>query len=533
MRQHIVERIEARKIILDGKVIYACMSLFKMGSMKIKTVGAVTVILVLISVLLVIVWQRWPLTKNLSPVARAGPNKTVNEDETVNFNGSASSDPDGTIISYTWDLGDGTTKTGMTVDHVYPLNKTYFVILTVIDNGGASANDTVLVSVKNIPPIAEAGPDKTVNVEEEVAFDGSNSTDTLSDIPSLLYNWDFGDGYTDAGKIVTHAYVSEGTYTTSLTVSDNDGAISIDTLVVKVVSEFVYPRPLTLKDLDAHPEDRGNRENYWFSGNVDGDDDNRYAFRITTELAGEKSGASAWLHRFGVPAIHSENFSGDTIVTRHGEFVLVERGIRWQIKLAPNVFHLEIMGGKVAFNLTFTTVGLPFLYAKGEKAMIAQHFWGWGYEAPSSIGGTIVIQGIPITVEGKGVHEHFWGNVVWNYTTDENWLPIHFEEAVILLFRVDRLGGGAYEDGYIHLLSTDEYLVVNYVEVKEINENGDVQIIAKTEEGANLSLVGIQYAQFNPGHFALSFSGTLEYSQVVNLTNGDGWRESVTKTISG
>jgi PKD repeat protein len=62
------------------------------------------------------------------------------------FDGSGSSDPDGSIVSYSWVLGDGYTNSGPKITHTYPNNDgTYLVQLTVTDNRGgkASASRTI------------------------------------------------------------------------------------------------------------------------------------------------------------------------------------------------------------------------------------------------------------------------------------------------------------------------------------------------------------------------------------------------------
>ncbi len=63
-------------------------------------------------------------------------------DLVCSFNGSTSSDPDGTITSYAWDFGDGTTGTGATVSHPYTSANSYTVGLTVTDNAGGTASAT-------------------------------------------------------------------------------------------------------------------------------------------------------------------------------------------------------------------------------------------------------------------------------------------------------------------------------------------------------------------------------------------------------
>ncbi|MBU1173484.1 MAG: PKD domain-containing protein [Proteobacteria bacterium] len=96
---------------------------------------------------------------NKKPVADAGSDHTVYFDETVIFDGSGSYDPDGSIMSYEWDFGDGKKATGATVSHVYSDMGSYTVTLTVKDYKNAEASDTCIVTVteeeKPTPPKPE------------------------------------------------------------------------------------------------------------------------------------------------------------------------------------------------------------------------------------------------------------------------------------------------------------------------------------------------------------------------------------------
>ncbi|MFN7927357.1 MAG: glycoside hydrolase family 44 protein [Blastocatellia bacterium] len=92
---------------------------------------------------------------NQPPVASASATPTTGlAPLAVNFNGSASSDPDGTISSYAWDFGDGTTGTGATVSHTYTTVGTLNARLTVADDKGAVASITIPITVTSNLPAA-------------------------------------------------------------------------------------------------------------------------------------------------------------------------------------------------------------------------------------------------------------------------------------------------------------------------------------------------------------------------------------------
>jgi PKD repeat protein len=89
---------------------------------------------------------------NQPPVAQASANPTSGTAPlAVTFSSAGSSDPDGTIVSYSWDFGDGNTSTSANPSHTYTAEGTYTVTLTVTDDQGATDTDTITIQVDKDP----------------------------------------------------------------------------------------------------------------------------------------------------------------------------------------------------------------------------------------------------------------------------------------------------------------------------------------------------------------------------------------------
>jgi PKD repeat protein len=137
------------------------------------------------------------------------------------FDGSASSDGDGTVASYGWAFGEGASGTGVTATHTFAHSGTYLASLIVTDDRGASATVSKDVTVTNLAPTAAF----TVTCSGlRCTLDASGSADRDGTIAS--YGWSFGDG--TSGSVTTtstvHDYAKAGSYTLTLTVTDNDRA---------------------------------------------------------------------------------------------------------------------------------------------------------------------------------------------------------------------------------------------------------------------------------------------------------------------
>jgi PKD repeat protein len=181
--------------------------------------------------------------KNHYPTAEAGSDQFVSEDQTVLFNASGSSDVDNDIVSAKWDFGDGSfvfTNKNATIGHAYEKAGEYPVTLTITDDNGAIDKDTIFVEVKNLAPIAdgladgETDDDISIFEDETVHFNALWSSDTPSDMPTLEYSWDYGDGSKGSGMTPSHRYTKQGLYNATLTVTDDNGLSDHDIMIIRV-----------------------------------------------------------------------------------------------------------------------------------------------------------------------------------------------------------------------------------------------------------------------------------------------------------
>ncbi len=168
------------------------------------------------------------------------------QQRTVSVDGSSSRDDDGTVTGWAWDFGDGGTATGANATHTYAADGTYPVTLRVTDDaGGVSTAGTQTVTVqKTKDPVARIAA-ATTGVR--VAFDGSGSDDPDGTVTA--YAWDFGDRTGSAALRPEHVYGRAGTYTVTLTVTDDKGATGTTTSSVTVADAL--PRAAFTSSGDA------------------------------------------------------------------------------------------------------------------------------------------------------------------------------------------------------------------------------------------------------------------------------------------
>jgi hypothetical protein len=189
---------------------------------------------------------------NLPPVAVAGPDQVVDEQNPVMLDGTASSDADGGIGSYQWTqlsgssvtLSNAATATASFTAPALSVAETLSFQLRITDTRGAVATDVVDVTVNplaslNVAPQAETGADRSVRELGSVQLDGSASSDVDGTIASYLWQQISGPALTlvNAGSARASftAPAAPATIELELIVIDNEGAAGSSRMLLTVV----------------------------------------------------------------------------------------------------------------------------------------------------------------------------------------------------------------------------------------------------------------------------------------------------------
>ncbi|MCP4699449.1 MAG: PKD domain-containing protein [Gammaproteobacteria bacterium] len=158
---------------------------------------------------------------------------------TVNLDGSASNDSDGSIVSYAWSSSNGQTASGKTASLTFNNSGNYTVTLTVTDDQGGSGSteypDFVAAYEKpraaaNVDPLSGYAP-LTVNLD---------ASDSKPDGSIVSYAWSSSDGQTSTAANDSFSFSNPGTYTIDLTVTDDKGAVDVVSKTVLVQEPIRY-----------------------------------------------------------------------------------------------------------------------------------------------------------------------------------------------------------------------------------------------------------------------------------------------------
>jgi len=246
---------------------------------------------------------------NILPISVAGADIFAKVNETVYFDATNSTDPDGSIVGYKWNFGDSYCSPSLNTasmpkpSHTYSHEGKYTVVLNVTDNAGGVSTSSlkVTVSVENVPPVivsyAPQENNLVMNENETLLF---NVTVTDANGDSLSYQW-----YLDKQKLTgknnreytyTASYASAGNHTVKVEITDGKDTVShiwnITVLNVNLPPELVAYEPaynvvytnetspvrfaVNVRDLD---ENFGLRYLWFLDGNqVFGESANSYIY---------------------------------------------------------------------------------------------------------------------------------------------------------------------------------------------------------------------------------------------------------------
>ncbi|MEX2350800.1 MAG: PKD domain-containing protein [Balneolaceae bacterium] len=174
-----------------------------------------------------------PEPENNAPVADAGSDQTVTAigpTTSITLNGSGSSDPDEDALSYSWILDGNEVATSTSATASVDLEKGSYTFTLTVSDGELSDSDEVSITVENANPVADAGPDQTLEATgptTAVILDGSDSFDVDGD--ELTYAWS-----TDDTGVSPTVNLGVGVHILTLTVTDEEGATDSDEVTITI-----------------------------------------------------------------------------------------------------------------------------------------------------------------------------------------------------------------------------------------------------------------------------------------------------------
>ncbi|MEE9443188.1 MAG: PKD domain-containing protein [candidate division Zixibacteria bacterium] len=289
--------------------------------------------------------------------------------ETVYFyNASQNAD------SYLWNFGDGTTSQDLNPMHTYSAAGVYTISLTAYNSCGDDTETKVNYVTVIAGPTADFSA-TPISGNSPMTVDFTDLS--TSDLVINSWDWNFGDGGTSGDQTPTHIYTAPGTYTVSLTVTDDCG----DDNETKI--EYINVIDTCAVDFFAEPTEGCVETTVYFNGDATGD-----------------CNIVAWLWNFGDPASGGQNTASGRIVQHRyrldGTYTVTMTAVNDEdsIIVAKTNF-ITIHGGpNAAFDATPTQGTAPLLVNFTDKSTsgLAIYSWEWNFGDPTSGDNVSILQ---------------------------------------------------------------------------------------------------------------------------------------------
>jgi chitodextrinase len=200
---------------------------------------------------------------NISPSGLIAPKAVITNlnstkfsvGEEITFDGTTSSDQDGEIVSYEWQIGSST-YSGAKQTVSFDTNGTKSVTLTVTDNDNLTNSTQITIDIDPKITIAPTAVISNLNnmtflENEEILLDGTASSDQDGEIVS--YEWQIGSS-TYSGAKQTVSFDTNGTKSVTLTVTDNDNLTNSTEATIHIQSPLTTPVAVITTEEGVLPE---------------------------------------------------------------------------------------------------------------------------------------------------------------------------------------------------------------------------------------------------------------------------------------
>jgi PKD repeat protein len=179
--------------------------------------------------------------------------KRVDEDESFTLTGDGTdTESDLAYLEKAWLVGDMVIP-GTMLTWTFTEAGEHIVVFRVMDDDADIGKVDVVVTVQNVEPSGTAEIDRTIMIEGDMMNFSASVEDTPSDLPSITYRWEMGDGTVYETLNGSHVFDVEGLYKVNFTATDDDGAIFFRTfdLTVREYNPPDPPRPPPKDDDDG------------------------------------------------------------------------------------------------------------------------------------------------------------------------------------------------------------------------------------------------------------------------------------------